>query len=1524
MAAPSARSPAGRGAPHPPPGARGRAWLALAALACAAGAGSCGFATLGAAGAAAGGGGGASGPPPNGASALALLSTQAPPAEIRFLLTEPQGLPLAVELRQRFTDDLGATVDTALVGLAQNPLTLSASATGSPQSLSWDFSAEPWARPGSLAPDILVWVRVPGLQEQPTLGINALLADLGNRPPEVLSASLPPAGTGLIPVGFVLADPDGDPLALRLEFDRLDDLPDAGYALATPQGASAPPPFVASGLPGSPAGSGGSVVWNSAADLGGVDASVRLRLAAFDGADWSPALESTVLALDNDTPPSLTLDPSALLGSDDLRRGLVLPFTLADAEGGPLRVVVQWRAAGQAFPALPSTWDAFQAALAAPGASETLALARAFPRRAEGPAERIDADELRLVGVGVAAPWALAEALVGRSLELLVGDLAPRSLAAAWSAAPAQQPAAAVPEADGLSALVLEASSGGFDLLRRSLADGAAVPLVSGPGAPAALAREPGSQAVWIASDVAGEWRVLRFDPAAGLESVALRPPGLDAGAIQGLAVAGPGRAYLTVGSQLIEVRRGAAEPAVLLLGGLQQPAGLALDPWQPDQALLAERQGAVGGGAGPGQLWRVDLRRRTRTALPVRDEQGAALDAPSAVAVDAAGRRLWLIARDGQQLFEAPLQGGTAALLGSAGSEVRGLGAGLGGAGADGVLLALPSAGAIARSGGLRERRTIVEFEAGLERARLDAPSALEPGDRWRLVFAALPEFDGAGDSRPGRFVWDAAQAFAAPSPASAVFLRAVPYDRDRGAGAELALPAPPRRPFDTPAIALPGGAGTAQARALASGDLDGDGDLDLCGLLADGALRVALLEQTSPGQFSARPGLVAAAEDPRALALQDFDGDGDLDLALANRGSADLAVWWQTAAFDFDSTPPLRLGGSGLTPGAFGLEAADFDRDRRPDLLLADETASRCFLNQGGGAFAPAIDLAVGAAPSLAADLDGDGLLDALLGNQSGGGGLRRQRQLAPGSFEASAGSLTQAIGPIARRLLPADLDRDGELELYTHGGAALLLGFESQAGPQFGLPAAEALLPAGFSAGPLAAGDLDRDGRLDLLLAGRGQASALLFESGSASAGSGAPGLWPAPFAAGSGAALSGADQDSAAALLADLDGDGELEAGLAGAGGFERLAPVGAGRFAEPTALSSALAGQGPRCAAAADFDRDGALDWLFASDGPAPRLLRQLEPGAFTAVALPASAPPVECRQVALGDFNGDGRLDLAAGGGGQLAQWLQSSGGGFAAPGLSVFGDPRFDFAAASGLAALAVDLDRDGRQDFVSVSSARRSVLVIPGRSGGLDPSALLELDLGPGADPRQLAAVDSDRDGDLDLWIADAGNGALRLWRGLPGGAFEPATALDLPTPGARLVLARDLSADGRIDLLTEAPGGQGLRLFRQAQDGSFGAPADLPLPAGETGELSALTCGDLDADGRPDLAAQQGARLWIWRQATPGRFELLPSPLGPDLPSPASAALLAADLDGDGDLDLLAPGLAAAPAAIWFASH
>ena len=219
----------------------------------------------------------------------------------------------------------------------------------------------------------------------------------------------------------------------------------------------------------------------------------------------------------------------------------------------------------------------------------------------------------------------------------------------------------------------------------------------------------------------------------------------------------------------------------------------------------------------------------------------------------------------------------------------------------------------------------------------------------------------------------------------------------------------------------------------------------------------------------------------------------------------------------------------------------------------------------------------------------------------------------------------------------------------------------------------------------------------------------------------------------------------------------------------------------------------------------------------------------------------------------------------------------------------------------------LAGDVDDDQRMEL----------LVLTGEGPRLWGGSLdwAEVPLEPrlaAADLRRALLVDFEHDGDLDLLATDGSGLVLSTNRGEAGLGPPLPAPLPVDAPVHRLASA-DLDADADQDLLLATA--TELLVLRNWRQGEFAIHARLPLPRGES--VSQLLVLDYDADGHMDVVALVQRRLIFWRGD--GRARLHPDPTSDtaflsDRIRPLS--LLAADLDLDGDQDLLVAGAGAPP--------
>jgi hypothetical protein len=355
------------------------------------------------------------------------------------------------------------------------------------------------------------------------------------------------------------------------------------------------------------------------------------------------------------------------------------------------------------------------------------------------------------------------------------------------------------------------------------------------------------------------------------------------------------------------------------------------------------------------------------------------------------------------------------------------------------------------------------------------------------------------------------------------------------------------PKRPTFVTATGAPWPIGPQLGRPEI-GDLNGDGTPDVvaaCALEpeekppATGS-RVAVLLGDGKGGFGRSAGLVLDSGPPvHAVALGDVDEDGKLDaLAIAHDALAvHVLLGDGKGALAAAPGSPFSTA-SGIRPHTHAVALADVNGDRHLDALTtnADGDSVSVLLGDGRARFAPAegSPFAAGRHPYASisvADLDGDGDLDLVVPSIHANE-ISVLANDGKGSF-AELGRSPFAVGPRPGYAAVVDLDHEAGLDIVaTHDDDALLavLISDGEGGYYAGKGALIELPERAWS---IAGGDLDRDGRCDIVLGTHG-ANGPMILFGDGAGGFGPPKRVERPVGRAPGYAV-----------LADLDLDGALD-------------------------------------------------------------------------------------------------------------------------------------------------------------------------------------------------------------------------------------------------------------------------------------------------------------------------------------------------------------------------------------------
>jgi hypothetical protein len=498
--------------------------------------------------------------------------------------------------------------------------------------------------------------------------------------------------------------------------------------------------------------------------------------------------------------------------------------------------------------------------------------------------------------------------------------------------------------------------------------------------------------------------------------------------------------------------------------------------------------------------------------------------------------------------------------------------------------------------------------------------------------------------------------------------------------------------------------------------------------------------------------------------------------------------------------------------------------------------------------------------------ADIDGDKLVDLVVANNDKAKIevlLRRKEKVPPKEMQGArlANDLLDDQYFERKEILTekqvlslavADLDGDGKLDVAYYGKPEeLVVAFGDGKGAFTRTKAWP--IDGGVA---VDAGDLNGDGRADLVLLAESSAS-ILYQS--------AEGALREPVT------LPHAEKGINGVSVVDLDGDGRKDLVLVHAGSprsvrarFQRgdgsLGPEVAFETTPWRVLDFIDLDPATGTETVVVQRNSGVLRALRLAVDRERALLGSVETYPFEAGAAGKD------RSLALGDVNGDKRIDVVVTepGSAQVAVYLQEEGGGL--------GGRKLFPSLSSSDAVRVADIDGDGKGEVLVLSVSEKALGVSRWEGEGRLPFPEL-FDL-PGV-PKALDAGDLNGDGRTDLAVVVEQDKKLSAVILLQGDALPLVSARVVPLDALKQapedLLVMDIDQDGKNDLLL-FDSREAMRVYRQGAEGGFTDEAakgtryrgDLAHQA----TRGSASPGDVDGDGKAELllAAKNFARALV----------------------------------------------------------
>ena len=265
------------------------------------------------------------------------------------------------------------------------------------------------------------------------------------------------------------------------------------------------------------------------------------------------------------------------------------------------------------------------------------------------------------------------------------------------------------------------------------------------------------------------------------------------------------------------------------------------------------------------------------------------------------------------------------------------------------------------------------------------------------------------------------------------------------------------------------------------------------------------------------------------------------------------------------------------------------------------------------------------------------------------------------------------------------------------------------------------------------------------------------------------------------------------------------------------------------------------------------------------------------------------------------DIDGDGYMDIvSASADDHKVAWYKNLNG-------QGFGDQQLISSETRvANAVLAIDVDGDGDIDVVAASSFDHKIVWFENLDGkGTFSSPKLITDDVYGV--RSIFAADIDGDGDLDILSASYDDNKIAWYENTDGaGTFGPQHIISISAMRVWEVFAVDIDGDGNIDVISVSPTDKKLAWYKNLDGlGNFGSAQII----GNSQSFWDVFAADLDGDGDNDIVFVSGVNerniSWFENLDGQGNFGAEKNII---LDSNSGSIVYAFDIDGDGDLDIV----------------